>query len=110
MKAFEKWQAVEVLLGGEWIQGVYLSDYDDKVTALAHSVVTEHHGDVAVPDASIRAVPVFQAFGDDLPLVEAALSHYQQALFNASMGEPSEALAAVQRLHERAKRAMEVGR
>lgn len=61
MQKFERWQAVEVLHEGEWVQGCYLEPYDDKISDLAHSVIFFGHNgfdDGGFVDSAVRPMPI----------------------------------------------------
>lgn len=109
MKTFERWQPVEVRGGVHWGRAAYLYPNGER----EHRVYCDEWGERDYDDDCIRAVPAFQAFGDDLRLTAEALAHYAHERVRLDMehnGGLTDDTLAVQRLHERAKRAMEVGR
>lgn len=78
MQRLERWQPVEIKLDDDtWMEARYVAPYDDKVSPLAHTVGVIDGGELTeaqVSDAEIRPVPCFLASGDDLRLIDAALT------------------------------------
>lgn len=110
MKTFERGEEVVVAQGDDWVRGFYLDASGGDHGVLVHVggfTKTAYVGD----DKIIRPLPSFVATGDDLRLTAEALAHYAHERVRLDMehnGGLTDDTLAVQRLHERAKRAMEV--
>lgn len=115
MQTFRFGEVVEVRPLDEWHRAIYLEPYDDKVSNKAHRVVVEDLGEFEFADRDIRPLPRFEATGDDLAIVTAALcEHYHDSveldIKMAHHGVITNRTLRVRQLHEAAKAAMEAGR
>lgn len=114
MQRFERWQPVEVLFGGKWVEGRYLAQYlTDRHTALLYfdgdDEVTQHW----IDDDQVRPLPRFEATGDEVPLLAGLLAEVEQRMVNRDMSDTNTIgpeAAAVNAMARRCWAAMEATR
>lgn len=114
MQTFRYWQPVRFYsTDAAWADGRYLSTYDDKTSALAHTVMDADGCEVDVEDRLIRPTQWLEVVGGDLEIVEAALGqhyHHHVELDLKLHGKVTDRTLRVRQLHEAAKAAMEAGK